>query len=124
MFGNTIAMAEKSLDCLWKKQEAINNNLANIDTPGYKRTQVSFEETYRKRLLAASETKSDKKIKEAIQGMNYTVSSRDDSARVDENNVNADVENTEMTRTWLHYYYLLQSVTSDIKMYQTAIKGQ
>ena len=77
-----------------------------------------------KRLLAASETKSDKKIKEAIQGMNYTVSSRDDSARVDENNVNADVENTEMTRTWLHYYYLLQSVTSDIKMYQTAIKGQ
>ena len=56
--------------------------------------------------------------------MNYTVSSRDDSARVDENNVNADVENTEMTRTWLHYYYLLQSVTSDIKMYQTAIKGQ
>ncbi|MCI9217007.1 flagellar basal body rod protein FlgB [Lachnospiraceae bacterium 42-17] len=124
MFGNTIAMAEKSLDCLWKKQEAINNNLANIDTPGYKRKQVSFEETYRKRLLAASETKSDKKIKEAIQGMNYTVSSRDDSARVDENNVNADVENTEMTRTWLHYYYLLQSVTSDIKMYQTAIKGQ
>ena len=116
MFGNTIAMAEKSLDCLWKKQEAINNNLANIDTPGYKRKQVSFEETYRKRLLAASETKSDKKIKEAIQGMNYTVSSRDDSARVDENNVNADVENTEMTRTWLHYYYLLQSVTSDIKM--------
>ena len=124
MFGNTIAMAEKSLDCLWKKQEAINNNLANIDTPGYKRKQVSFEETYRKRLLAASETKSDKKIKEAIQGMNYTVSSRDDSARVDENNVNADVENTEMTRTWLHYYYLLQSVTSDIKMYQTEIKGQ
>ena len=124
MFGNTIAMAEKSLDCLWKKQEAINNNLANIDTPGYKRKQVSFEETYRKRLLAASETKSDKKIKEAFQGMNYTVSSRDDSARVDENNVNADVENTEMTRTWLHYYYLLQSVTSDIKMYQTAIKGQ
>ena len=124
MFGNTIAMAEKSLDCLWKKQEAINNNLANIDTPGYKRKQVSFEETYRKRLLAASETKSDKKLKEAIQGMNYTVSSRDDSARVDENNVNADVENTEMTRTWLHYYYLLQSVTSDIKMYQTAIKGQ
>ena len=124
MFGNTIAMAEKSLDCLWKKQEAINNNLANIDTPGYKRKQVSFEETYRKRLLAASETKSDKKIKEAIQGMNYTVSSRDDSARVDENNVNADVENTDMTRTWLHYYYLLQSVTSDIKMYQTAIKGQ
>lgn len=124
MFGNSIAMAQKALDCLWKKQEAINNNLANVDTPGYKRKQVSFEETYRQKLTAAAETKSDRKIKEAIAQTDYTVSSRDDSARVDENNVNADVENVEMTRTWLHYYYLLQSVTSDIKIYQTAIKGQ
>ena len=124
LFGNTIAMEEKSLDCLWKKQEAINNNLANVDTPGYKRKQVSFEETFRKRLIAADKENSGTNFKEAISGTNYKVYTRDDSARVDENNVNADVENTEMTRTWLHYNYLLQSVTSDIKVLQTAIKGQ
>ena len=124
MFGNTIAMAQKSLDCLWKKQEVLSNNLSNIDTPGFKRSQVSFEETFRKRLTAASETNSSAKMREAIDGTNYTVYSRDDSARVDENNVNAEVEESEMTRTWLHYYYLLQSVTSDVKRYQTAIKGQ
>lgn len=124
MFGNTIMMAQKSLDCLWKKQEAISMNLANVDTPGYKRKQVSFEETFRKRLQAAGETRSDKKMKEAIAGTDYTVYSRDDSARVDENNVNADVENTEMTRTWLHYNYLLNTITSDVKRFQTAIKGQ
>ena len=124
MFGNTIMMAQKSLDCLWKKQEAISDNLANIDTPGYKRKQVSFEETFRKRLQAASETRSDRKIKEAIAGTDYTVYTRDDSARVDENNVNADVENTEMTRTWLHYNYLIGTITSDVKRFQTAIKGQ
>lgn len=124
MFGNTIALAQKSLDCLWKKQEVLSNNLANIDTPGYKRQQVSFEETFRRHLTAADETKSPSKMREAIEGTNYTIYSRDDSARVDENSVNADVEETEMTRTWLHYYYLLQSVTSDVKRYQTAIKGQ
>lgn len=124
MFGNTIAMAQKSLDCLWKKQEVLSNNISNIDTPGYKRQQVSFEETFRKRLIAADETRSSSKMREAIDGTEYTIYSRDDSARVDENNVNADVEETEMTRTWLHYYYLLQSVTSDVKRYQTAIKGQ
>ena len=58
IFGNTISMAQKSLDCLWKKQEALSDNLANIDTPGYKRKQVSFEEAFRKRLIAADETKS------------------------------------------------------------------
>lgn len=124
MFGNTIMMAQKSLDCLWKKQEAISANLANIDTPGYKRKQVSFEETFRRRLQAAGETKSDRKMKEAIAGTDYTVYTRDDSARVDENNVNADVENTEMTRTWLHYNYLINTITSDVKRFQTAIKGQ
>ncbi len=124
MFGNTIMMAQKSLDCLWKKQEAISANLANVDTPGYKRKQVSFEETFRRRLQAAGETKSDRKMKEAIAGTDYTVYTRDDSARVDENNVNADVENTEMTRTWLHYNYLINTITSDVKRFQTAIKGQ
>lgn len=124
MFGNTISMAQKSLDCLWKKQEALSDNLANIDTPGYKRKQVSFEEAFRKRLIEASGTNSSSKMREAIEGAGYTVYTRDDTARVDENNVNADVEETEMTRTWLHYNYLLQSVTDDFKRYQTAIKGQ
>lgn len=124
MFGNTIALAQKSLDCLWKKQEVLSNNLANIDTPGYKRQQVSFEDEFRSRLIAADKTKSNTNMREAIDGTNYTVYSRTDSARVDENSVNADVEETEMTRTWLHYNYLLQSITSDVKRLQTAIKGQ
>ncbi len=124
MFGNTIALAQKSLDCLWKKQEVLSNNLSNIDTPGYKRQQVSFEDEFRSRLIAADKTKSNRNMREAIEGTNYTVYSRTDSARVDENSVNADVEETEMTRTWLHYNYLLQSITSDVKRFQTAIKGQ
>lgn len=124
IFGNTIPMAQKALDCLWKKQEALSDNLANVDTPGYKRKQVSFEEAFRKRLVEADTMKSSKRMREAIEGAGYTVYTRDDTARVDENNVNADVEETEMTRTWLHYNYLLQSVTNDIKRYQTAIKGQ
>ncbi len=124
IFGNTIALAEKAMDMLWVKQEAISNNLANVDTPGYKRKQVSFEEAFRKRLQAAGESKGGTSMKDAISGANYTVTSRDDSARVDENNVNADVENTEMTRTWLHYYYLTYSANADVKRLQSAIKAQ
>ena len=123
LFGNTIELARKAMDMLWVKQEAISNNLANVDTPGYKRTQVSFEEAFRKRLQAAGET-SGSSMRDAISGATYTATSRDDSARVDENNVNADVENTEMTRTWLQYYYLTYSANADIKRLQTAIKGQ
>ena len=48
MFGNTISMAHKSLDFLWKQKEIIDLNIANVNTPGYKCQSVSFEEIYRK----------------------------------------------------------------------------
>ena len=114
---------DDAMDMLWVKQEAISDNLANVDTPGYKRKQVSFEEAFRKKLQTAGGT-GGTSMRNAISSADYTVTSRDDSARVDENNVNADVENTEMTRTWLHYYYLTYSANADVKRLQTAIKGQ
>ena len=124
MFGNTIQMAHKALDYLWKKQEVTSANIANVDTPGYKKKSVSFEEVFKRRLAAASETNDNSKVQEAIEGTDYTVYSRDDSARVDENNVNIDVENSELARTTLHYQYLLQSVTGDVKRYQSAMRTQ
>lgn len=118
-------MANKSLDYLWKKIEVVNNNLANVDTPGYKKKDVSFEEVFNKRLRTASQTKSDSQMKQAISGADYQVyTPYDSSARVDENNVHSDVEEADMARTVLHYQYLLQTVTADIKRYQSAIKGQ
>ena len=113
LFGNTISMAHKSLDFLWKQQEVIAANIANVDTPGYKN-----------KLVAASKTKNTSKIRQAIDEADCLEYSWDHSARLDENNVNADVENTKMARTTLHYQYLLQSVTNDIKRYQSVIKGQ
>ena len=120
MFGNTISMAHKSLDFLWKQQEIIDLNIANVNTPGYKCQSVSFEEIYRKRLTAASQTKNNATMRQAIDGADCLVYSRDNSGRVDENNVNADVENTKMARTTLHYQYLIQSVTNDVKRLQSA----
>lgn len=125
MFGNTIAMAQKSLDYLWKKQEVTSNNISNVNTPGYKVKSVSFEEEFNNRLRAASGLKDKNAMQQAISGSDYLVYTEyDSSARVDENNVNIDVEGTQLLRTTLHYQYLLQSVTGDIKRYQTAIKGQ
>lgn len=124
LFGNTIPMAQKSLDFLWKQQEVLAMNIANVDTPGYKRKTVTFEDEYRRRLQAASQTKNTSTIRQAIDEADCLVYSRDDSGRVDENNVNADVENTKIARSTLHYQYLLQSVSNDIKRYQSVAKAQ
>ncbi len=124
IFGNTVSLAEKALDFLWKSQETTLNNIANVDTPGFKKTEVKFEETFRKRLIAADGVKSSNAMRDAIEGSAYELYSRDDSSRVDENNVNADVEQSKLARDGLQYQYLLNSITSDINRYRSALKTQ
>ncbi|PWJ52485.1 flagellar basal body rod protein FlgB [Faecalicatena contorta] len=124
-WGNSISMVAKSLDYLWEKQGAISNNLANVDTPGYKSKYVTFEENYQSRLKAAMETGNRTQIQKAISGAQTSVQeSQSESARLDGNNVNADVQLIEMSRTALQYQYGLSSVNSDIARLRTAIKGQ
>lgn len=125
LFGNSISMAEKSLDFLWAKQQVISTNLANVDTPGYKTKYVTFEETFKSKLQAASNTGDRQQIGNAIATSNWQVNTtNNESSRLDENNVDADVEITEMTRTALQYQYMLHSVNSDITRLRTVIKGQ
>ena len=125
MYGNTIGMMERSLDFLWTKQGVTTNNIANVDTPGYKSNYVTFEETFQRRLAAASGTGDRRQMQQAITGASTVIhETTGETARLDENNVNADAEMVELTRTALQYQYGLNSVNSDITRLRTAIKGQ
>lgn len=125
IFGNSMGMMEKSLDYLWAKQGVTSTNLANVDTPGYKAKYLSFEETFQNKLKAAAGTGSKMQISRAIGSASSSLSeSANESARLDGNNVNADVEMVELTRTALQYQYGLNSVNSDISRLRSVIKGQ
>lgn len=124
-WGNTISMAERSLDFLWQKQQVISNNIANVDTPGYKAQYVTFEDTFSSRLKAAANSGNSESVQEAISGASSQVhKTGNESARADGNNVNLDTENVELTRTALQYQYLLSTINNDITRYRTVIKGQ
>lgn len=124
MFGNTISMMEKSMDYLWKKQEVTAHNIANIDTPGYRKKYVAFEETFRQKLRAAALTGKNEDVRQAIQTSKTHVFEDGKVTRADGNGVNPDVEYAELTRTALQYQYLAQSLSGDIVRYRSAIKGQ
>lgn len=123
IFGNSISMAEKSLDYLWAKQTTTLNNIANGETPGYKAKYVKFEDEFRNRLAAARKgTSAD--IGNTISNSRYFIrNTNEESARLDGNNVNVDVENMELARTTLQYQYELNSLNSDISRLRTIIKG-
>jgi len=45
-------LVQRSLDASALSQQVISNNLANVDTPGFKRSDVVFNETLRKAMEA------------------------------------------------------------------------
>ena len=45
-----INVLDKAADASWLRNEAIANNIANVDTPNYKRQDVAFESELRKAL--------------------------------------------------------------------------
>lgn len=125
IFGNSISLAEKSLDYLWAKQQVHSTNLANVDTPGYKTKYMSFEDLFASKLKAATSTNDRSYINSQIENAQWQVKeARLESTRLDENNVDADEQLIEMTRTALQYQYMLHSVNSDITRLRSAIKGQ
>ena len=54
IYGNGIGLTEKMLDYLWARQSITLNNIANVDTPGFKAQYITFEEELAKRLKNAS----------------------------------------------------------------------
>ena len=124
MFGNSISMTSKSLDFLWAKQLTIAHNLSNVDTPGYKSKYVTFEDEYQKRLKLARATGNASRTRSIIENSFYTVNETESSARLDDNNVNADAEEVEMARAQLQYQYVLNAMNSDFSRLRGVIRGQ
>ena len=124
MFGDSISMSQKSLEFLWAKQVVISQNLTNVDTPGYKAKYVTFEDVYQNRLKLARAAKTPAQTRSIIENSYYSINEKDSSARLDENNVNADAEEVEMARAQLQYQYVLNAVNSDFSRLRSVIKGQ
>lgn len=125
IYGNSMQMTTKALDYLWKKETVLSNNIANVETPGYKSKYVTFQEEFKNKLINATKTGNSSDVLNAINSSNYQVhESKNESTRQDQNNVNADVDLMELTKTSLQYQYLLSSINSDITRFNTVIKGQ
>ena len=121
LFGNSINIAQKSLDYLWKKQSVITDNIANQDTPGYKSRYVTFEDELRSNLAKASQT-DEKDYVKAVENTDFRINTTEnESARMDGNNVNPDAEYVELARTTIQYQYAIRAVSDEFAWLRSAI---
>ena len=119
-----INVLDKAADAAWLRNEAISNNLANVDTPNYKRQDVSFEDELIRNLNKVEYRTMDAKVYNMqlskIEPRVYT-DAEAYSYRLDGNNVDIDRENVYMAENQITYNSLMQCVKSEFQNLKTAM---
>ncbi len=119
---NYINVLQKSANASWYRNDILANNIANVDTPNFKRKDVQFE-TYLMTSLSGGDS-LDANIAnvdlDELQPTTY-VDQSNLSYRLDGNNVDINTESTELAKNQLRYYTLLDSMTQEFSRLKTAM---
>jgi flagellar basal-body rod protein FlgB len=125
---SNLGLREKALDAAWVRNEVIAQNIANVDTPGYKRSSVSFEEyldnASGKKSFKGNTTdrrhipigKNSRKARIRVTRDNSELSSR-----LDGNNVDIEYEMAQLAKNDIRYNTLIQSISGAYQRIRTVI---
>jgi len=127
MFGsnafNYINVLDKAADASWLRNEVISNNIANVDTPGYKRKDVQFEAYLMSALIG--DNSLEKRVSNihlnAINPSIYT-DYANLSYRMDGNNVDIDTETANLAQNQIRYYALIDSMSQEFNRIKTVLQ--
>jgi flagellar basal-body rod protein FlgB len=116
-------LASKLLDASVLRQEAIASNIANAETPGYRRVDVSadFSQTLKARMSSGSPV-SMSDITSLKPRLAEDPSVR--AVRPDGNSVEMETELMAMSRNRVDHEFLTNLVGSHIKSLKAAITGR
>ncbi|MBN11632.1 MAG: flagellar basal body rod protein FlgB [Opitutaceae bacterium] len=113
-------LAKKMLDVSQARHEAISGNLANAETPGYKRVDIkaNFPDELKK-LAESNDVESISKLQTRLEtDLNSPI------VRPDGNNVQLDSELLKMSENAMQYEFLTQYTANSMKRIKTAITGR
>ena len=120
-----INVLDRTADAAWQRNEAISNNIANVDTPGYKRQDVAFESVLQQALGNNRYESMDDKVANVnlsrLRGRAY-VDYANYSYRLDGNNVDIENENVMLAENQLKYQGLISSINQEFTNLKTVMK--
>lgn len=120
-----INVLDKAADAAWLRNDAISNNIANADTPNYKRQDVEFENELMRQLGRFQYESMDEKV----YGLNFGkvnprvyTDAANFSYRLDGNNVDIDTENAYLAENQIKYNAILDSINKEFANLRTVMK--
>lgn len=118
----TYELIKRALDASDLRGKAIANNIANINTKGYKRINVTFEETL-SNVTEDFRTKGNTKVSKNEIGSISLKRDNSTSMRADGNNVDLEVEKTNQAANTLMYNALVSKANGKLSMQKYVISG-
>ena len=134
-FMETNYLLEKSLDVESARKRVIANNIANVDVPHFKRSEVNFESELRR---AIEETKGREKqfsgnltdnrhipfhLDRSVRDVDYRVNlDYNTTYRNDGNNVDIEKEMVDSSKNMMRYNAMVTSLNQNYKMLKIAMR--
>jgi flagellar basal-body rod protein FlgB len=132
LFKNSnLPLISRSLDASMLRARVISNNIANVNTPGYRRVEVAFEDQLqsaldRTRLKGASTQDQHFNLgrKDFSQVNAEAYHPYDPTLPSGVNNVDIDTEMAKLAETQLSYSFAIKRVQGVFKKMNAAIQGK
>lgn len=120
---NYINVLGKAANASQVRNEVLSNNLANVDTPNYKRQDVSFE-NYLQTAIAGNSSLDTAMRNLRLDSLNSSIytDTASLSYRLDGNNVDVDTENAYLAQNQIRYYTLVDSISQEFSRIKSVLK--
>lgn len=121
---NYIDILDKAADAANTRNELISNNIANVDTPNYKRKDIRFESILQSALNGSASL--DQQVSELnthlsdLEGIVYTDNATL-SYRKDGNNVDINTEEAYLAENQIRYNALVEQMSQEFGRYKTVL---
>lgn len=129
---NGVDSLQQGIGASWKRNSVILDNIANVDTPNFKASDVQFETLFKDALENEQSGFVHKKTRKSHMDIgtgdpsevNGIVVKRNTQERMDGNNVDIDREMSDFAKNVIYYNALLRKINGQFSQLRTAIKGQ
>lgn len=123
---NYIDVLNKAASASWTKNEIISNNIANVDTPDFKRSDLDFESLLQSAMSASNSKNLDKKVSSInLNSLNPAVYTdyEELSYRYDGNNVDIDTENAYLADNQIKYYAYINAINQEFNRLKMVLQS-
>ncbi len=123
------AMLENAISTASLRHKLIADNVANVNTPGFKRSEVPFEDVLRETLhkqtqklsLAVTHDRHIPQVSHSIMPNSQVRQITENSLRTDGNNVDIEIEMANMAKNTIYYDASVQQLSRYFSSLKSAI---